>query len=56
MKENLIDEYIITITPHILGSGIALFKKDNPQINLELIKTTCYGQMVQMHYQVKQES
>ncbi|QDQ02933.1 dihydrofolate reductase [Lysinibacillus fusiformis] len=53
MKENLIDEYIITITPHILGTGIPLFKEKNPQIELILINTKRYGQMVQLHYKVK---
>ncbi|MGN4125058.1 dihydrofolate reductase family protein [Lysinibacillus sphaericus] len=53
MKENLIDEYIITVTPHILGSGIPLFKEKNPQIELNLINTQRFGQMVQQHYKVK---
>ena len=53
MKENLIDEYIITVTPHILGSGIPLFKENNPEIDLVLLDTKRYGQFVQMHYKVK---
>ncbi|WP_418300786.1 dihydrofolate reductase family protein [Lysinibacillus fusiformis] len=53
IKENLVDEYIITVTPHILGSGIPLFKENNPQIDLILIDTKRYGQFVQMHYKVK---
>lgn len=53
IKENLIDEYIITVSPHILGLGIPLFKENNPQINLELVDTKRYGQFVQMHYKVK---
>ncbi|WP_042347118.1 dihydrofolate reductase family protein [Bacillus massiliigorillae] len=53
MKENLIDEYIITVSPHILGSGIPLFKENNPKIDLYLESTTRYGQFVQMHYKVK---
>jgi len=54
IKGNLIDEYIITVTPHILGSGIPLFKEKNSQIDLILIDTKRYGQFVQMHYKVKQ--
>ncbi|WP_042472553.1 dihydrofolate reductase family protein [Bacillus ndiopicus] len=50
IKENLIDEYIITVTPHILGSGIPMFKEKNPEINLVLLETKRYGQFVQMHY------
>ncbi|MBD8499722.1 dihydrofolate reductase family protein [Paenibacillus arenosi] len=53
IKENLIDEYIITVTPHILGSGIPLFKERNPQINLQLINTRRFGQFVELHYKVK---
>ncbi|MGE7623869.1 dihydrofolate reductase family protein [Viridibacillus sp. NPDC096237] len=53
IKENLIDEYIITVTPHILGSGIPLFREKNPQINLTLIDTKRFGQFVQLHYIVK---
>lgn len=52
IKENLIDEYIITITPHILGSGIPLFKERNPQIDLVLMNTKRFGQFVQLHYTV----
>ncbi|QFG00784.1 dihydrofolate reductase [Psychrobacillus glaciei] len=53
IKENLIDEYIITVTPHILGSGIPLFKDNNPQIDLVLVDSIRYGQFVQLHYKVK---
>ncbi|MED1788357.1 MULTISPECIES: dihydrofolate reductase family protein [Brevibacillus] len=53
MKENLIDEFIITVTPHILGSGILLFKENNPQIDLILQGKKCFGQFVQLHYKVK---
>lgn len=55
IKENLIDEYIITVTPHILGSGIPLFKDHNPLIDLVLIDTKRFGQFVQLHYKLKQE-
>lgn len=52
IKENLIDEYIITVTPHILGSGIPLFHEKNPQIDLVLLDTKRYGQFVELHYKV----
>ena len=52
IKENLIDEYIITVTPHILGAGIPLFRGNNPQIDLVLVDTICFGQFVQLHYRV----
>ncbi|MGE7091820.1 dihydrofolate reductase family protein [Lysinibacillus sp. NPDC048646] len=55
IKGNLIDEYIITVTPHILGSGIPLFKEKNPQIDLNLMDTRRYGQFVHLHYKVNQD-
>ncbi|MFD0717087.1 dihydrofolate reductase family protein [Paenibacillus sp. GCM10027626] len=53
LKSNLVDEFIITITPTILGNGIPLFKKDNPELKLFLVETKRFGQMVQLHYTVK---
>ena len=50
MKENLIDEYMITVTPTILGTGIPLFKEKNPEIALTLLETKRFGQFVQLHY------
>ncbi|MBG9456164.1 hypothetical protein ABE61_19480 [Lysinibacillus sphaericus] len=55
IKEQLIDEIIITVTPHLLGTGIPLFKDNNPFQDLELVNTQRYGQMVQMHYKVKKK-
>jgi len=55
IKANLIDEYIITVTPHILGAGIPMFKEKNPQIDLILMNTRRYGQFIQLHYKVNQE-
>lgn len=56
LQERLIDEWIITITPHLLGSGIPLFKSPRPFENLRLLETKRYGQMVQLHYEVKKEA
>ncbi|MFF2483502.1 dihydrofolate reductase family protein [Paenibacillus sp. NPDC058071] len=53
LKNNLVDEFIITVIPTILGKGIPLFKKDNPELKLFLAETKRYGQMVQLHYTVK---
>lgn len=36
IKENLIDEYYISVIPILLGNGIPLFKKIPVQINLSL--------------------
>lgn len=56
LQERLIDEWIITITPHLLGSGIPLFKSPRPFENLKLLETKRYGQMVQLHYEVRKEA
>lgn len=50
MKEKLVDEYIITTAPIILGDGIPLFKANNPEIKLNLKSTRQYGEFVQYHY------
>jgi len=39
LKQDLIDELIITTVPIVLGSGIPLFSEMNPEIRFELIKT-----------------
>lgn len=38
VAENLIDEYHLTVMPIILGSGIRLFKDNNKEIKLHLVK------------------
>ncbi|MCU0391867.1 MAG: dihydrofolate reductase family protein [Thermoflexibacter sp.] len=51
MKANLIDEYIISIIPNYLGSGILLFKEGRPETKLELIDCKKYPTgLVQLHY------
>jgi dihydrofolate reductase len=50
LKDNLIDEFIISVIPVILGDGIPLFKK-NPQIDLKLINCQKFDTgLVQMHF------
>lgn len=52
MQENLVDEYIISIIPTLLGDGTPLFVNGGkPQIDLELVKSTAYPSgLVQLHY------
>jgi dihydrofolate reductase len=50
MKGKLVDEYIITTAPIILGDGIPLFKTNNPEIRLKLKSTRQFGEFVQNHY------
>lgn len=55
MQENLIDEYIISIIPTLLGSGIPLFvASEKPRIDLQLIDTKTFPSgLVQLHYKKK---
>ena len=47
----LIDEYIITIIPTLLGKGILLFQERNNDTNLKLLNVKHYdSDLVQLHY------
>lgn len=51
LLEDLFDELIISIIPHLLGDGIALFKGGLLEKNLQLISTTSFEKdLVQLHY------
>jgi dihydrofolate reductase len=50
VKKNLIDKYVITVIPTILGEGIPLFIKENPEIKLKLIETKNVDGMVELTY------
>jgi dihydrofolate reductase len=52
MKVNLVDRYIISIIPHLLGSGISLFKPGRQEQQLKFIhcKTFPSG-LVQLWYE-----
>jgi len=51
MKEKLIDEFVISIIPIILGDGIALFKSQSPEITLELKSAIHFDSgLVQLRY------
>ncbi len=54
LKEDLVDEFIITIAPAILGNGIPLFKKQNIEIELELKSIQRFNQFIELHYVKKQ--
>jgi len=53
IKEKLIDEYIITVAPIIIGKGIPLFKETNIEIELELLSIRRFNQFVELHYKAK---
>ena len=50
IKSNLIDKYIISIIPTILGNGIRLFENDIPETKLSLISTTQYNGITDLVY------
>ena len=49
-KENLIDEYIISIMPTVIGEGISLFKEGTTELKLKLKDTKVYNGVVMTHY------
>jgi dihydrofolate reductase len=53
MDKNLIDEYIISIIPIILGDGKRLFAGETPMINLKAVSSQQYDTgLVQLRYVV----
>ena len=50
IKENIIDKYIITVIPTILGTGIPLFLNNNPEVKLRLLSTKTVDGMVEVTY------
>lgn len=54
LQHDLIDEYIISIIPVLVGSGTKLFKDDRPEQELTLLKAKSFDTgLVQLHYQRK---
>jgi dihydrofolate reductase len=51
LREDLIDEFIISVIPILLGEGIRLFKDGRPEQKLELISTRQFFKgLAQLHY------
>jgi dihydrofolate reductase len=51
LKDRLIDEFIISVIPVLLGNGIRLFKDGLPNQNLKLTGSKQYAKgLVQLHY------
>jgi len=51
LKDNLIDEFIISVIPILVGSGTRLFKEGRPEQNLELVSVNKFAKgLVQLHY------
>jgi dihydrofolate reductase len=51
MEKNLIDEYIISVIPIILGDGIRLFSGEISRINIQAVSSKKYDSgLIQLHY------
>lgn len=54
MKRDLIDQYIVSIIPMMLGKGVSLFKPGRAQMNLSLVDCKSYPSgLVQLWYDRK---
>ena len=51
VREDLIDEWIISIAPVLIGKGIPLFQEFDFEIRLKLNDVKMYGQFAQLHYE-----
>ena len=50
VQKNLIDKYIVTVIPTILGKGIPLFRGVHDDLELKLVGTKTYGDVVELRY------
>jgi dihydrofolate reductase len=54
LKNDLIDEFIISVIPVLIGSGTRLFKDGRPEQQLELVSSTSFDTgLTQLHYRRK---
>ncbi|MGS2740843.1 dihydrofolate reductase family protein [Sinomicrobium sp. M5D2P17] len=54
LKSDLIDEFIISIVPILVGNGIRLFKDGRPEQHLELVNSKTFDTgLTQLHYKRK---
>lgn len=50
MREDLIDQYYISVMPTLLGSGIRLFENAEKEIKLKLQRTQTYNGIIDLVY------
>jgi dihydrofolate reductase len=54
LKHDLIDEFIISVIPILVGNGTRLFKDGRPEQQLELLNATTFEMgLTQLHYRRK---
>ena len=55
LKNDLVDEFIISVIPVLVGNGTRLFQDNRPEQELELISSKSFESgLTQMHYRRKQ--
>ncbi len=51
LKDDLIDEFIISVIPILLGNGTKLFEDGRPELKLELVSVKSFEKgLTQLHY------
>ena len=56
LKGDLIDEFIISVVPVLLGNGTRLFKDNRPEQTLEFVQAKTFDTgLIQLHYKRKRE-
>jgi dihydrofolate reductase len=56
LKSDLIDEFIISIVPVLVGNGTRLFKNGRPEQQLELVNSKTFDTgLTQLHYKRKRK-
>lgn len=53
IKERLVDEFIITVAPTLIGRGIPLFKEFGFELELKLKNIRRFNQFAELHYELK---
>ncbi len=53
IKGKLVDEFIITTAPVLIGNGIPLFKEHDFNLELSLKGVQQFNQFVELHYEVR---
>lgn len=52
VERKLVDEFIITVAPTIIGKGIPLFREGDHQLELTLKGIRTFNQFVELHYKL----
>ncbi len=51
LKASLIDEFIISVIPILVGNGTKLFNDGRPEMKLELVSVKSFNKgLIQLHY------